>query len=812
MEGLDYGSLRAQKARLGQKLSRGWIGGLYGLAAMLGVAGVVLLIVGNAFGWAVAGFAALPAMAILWYHHDLQQVPPGRGTALDQVLGSAVLGNLPAQPTPKQIAHAAMFSRGGRFLAIRFGLSPQLVEEHSSDDEAGSGVVWQKADSLRQSIGEAEIHGSMIVAALCQTQPELKAILPHLQLNLEDLDSGVRWNARLAHLIEEQERPKKTGGIARDWDFGYANLLERFGFSISDQVASGGLLHVRLDSHVNVLGQLHSIFSSNGRQNISLVGPLGTGKTTIVQAFAESLLDGRNKLPKGLAYSKIIGLNASAIISAARNRSELEGLVNQLLVEAFRAKNIILFLDDAQLFFEDANGAVDLSSLLLPVLEGGRLRIILAMEEQAFLRISQQNPAVASVMNRVSVPPASEDETMAVMQDQVIQIEVRYKVTFLYQALRETYRLSERYMRDVAQPGRAVRLLEQAARFAENGFVTPASVAASIEQSTGVKVGRADGEVERDQLLHMEDLIHERMVNQVRAVSVVSDALRRARAGVRNEKRPIGTFLFLGPTGVGKTELAKALAAVYFGGEDRLVRLDLNEFVRPEDVSRLIADGSQDPHSLTASILKQPFSVVLLDEVEKAHPQVLTTLLQMLDEGILRDIQNREVSFREAIVIATSNAGAEKIRQLIGEGKELADFEGQFIDELIDSQQFRPEFLNRFDEIVVFRPLDKPELMEVVKRMIDGVNATLAPQKIQVTLNEGAVAKLAEIGYDPRLGARPMRRVVQRSVENLVAKRLLGGEVQAGESITITEADIESPAQDAGTRGFRTEPSETQQG
>jgi ATP-dependent Clp protease ATP-binding subunit ClpC len=270
----------------------------------------------------------------------------------------------------------------------------------------------------------------------------------------------------------------------------------------------------------------------------------------------------------------------------------------------------------------------------------------------------------------------------------------------------------------------------------------------------------------------------------------VSDALRRARAGVRNEKRPIGTFLFLGPTGVGKTELAKALAAVYFGGEDRIVRVDLNEFVRAEDVSRLIADGANDPHGLTASVLKQPFSVVLLDEIEKAHPQVLTTLLQMLDEGILRDINNRAVSFRDAIVIATSNAGVERIRQLIDEGKELEQFEDSIVNELIDGQQFRPEFLNRFDEIVVFRPLTRDELGQVVQRMITEVNATLKTQKIQVELTAGAVEKLAAIGYDPRLGARPMRRMVQRSVENFVAKRILDGSVRPGQTITLSDTDI----------------------
>lgn len=282
------------------------------------------------------------------------------------------------------------------------------------------------------------------------------------------------------------------------------------------------------------------------------------------------------------------------------------------------------------------------------------------------------------------------------------------------------------------------------------------------------------------------------MINQTHAVGVVSDALRRARAGVRNQNRPIGTFMFLGPTGVGKTELAKALADVYFGGEDRLVRLDMNEYVSNDDVTRLIADGADEPGSLTARLMKQPFSVVLLDEIEKAHPNVLTTLLQLLDEGILRDIRGREVSFRDAIIIATSNAGADRIREHIERGIDIEKFESQFIDELIESNLFKPEFLNRFDEIIMFRPLKKDELLQVVDLIIKDVNKTLELQKVSVTVSQDAKEYLVDAGYDPRLGARPMRRVVQRAVENTVAKQVLSGAVEAGGTVEIRLEQVEA--------------------
>lgn len=463
----------------------------------------------------------------------------------------------------------------------------------------------------------------------------------------------------------------------------------------------------------------------------------------------------------------------------------------QVLSEAYSAKNVIICLDNAQLFFEEGVGSVDLTNVLLPILEAGNLRVILTMDEQRFLQIGQRNPGLINALNRISITSATREETIAVMQEQLIFTEYHRKVTYMYQSLAEAYRLSERYVHDLAMPGRALKLLESAAGYAENGFVTGNSVQQAIEQTMNIKVGVASGEDERETLLNLEDKIHERMINQTRAVQVVSDALRRARAGVRNEGRPIGTFLFLGPTGVGKTELSKALADVYFGGEDRMIRLDLNEYVRTEDVARLIADGADDPTSLTAQVMKQPFSVVLLDEIEKAHPQVLTTLLQLLDEGILRDIKNREVSFRDAIVIATSNAGADRIREYIERGFKLEQFEQKFVDELINTNQFRPEFLNRFDEIVVFRPLEKPELIQVIDLILAGINKQLALQKISVNVADDAKGFLVEKGYDPRLGARPMRRVVQRAVENLVAKQMLAGSVPPGTVIQVSLEQVQ---------------------
>lgn len=781
---LQLGSERASKARISRYLNKTWSLVLFVLAAGLAVCGIVLVFMGYAAGWFVASVAAIPAMLNEWYSGDLKDLPPNKKRdSIDDILEGAILARLKEHMSPKAIATIVGQSRSGNFMAARFGLTPNLLLNIASEDIKQTDDLWQRAMSIREQTGSPVIHGPVVVAALVQQSPIADQVLAGMHLEFEDVIKGIYWYDHIQELIHEHTKPRLTGGIARDWSFGYIPLLRRFGRNLSEQ---GGGFTVKLNAHTKALDQLVETFGSQGRQNAALVGPTGVGKTTILEAFAERLLDATANVPANLKFRQVFLLDSSALISAAPGRGELEGLVMRVLTEAYTAKNIIICLDNAQLFFEEGVGSVDLTNVLLPILEAGNLRVILTMDEQRLLQIGQKNPSLLNALNRIMVAPATQEETMLVMQDQLIMTEYKRKVTYMYQSLTEAYRLSERYVHDLEMPGRALKLLETAASYSEGGLVTAHAVDQAIEQTMNVKVSVANASDERETLLNLEDKIHERMINQVRAVSVVSDALRRARAGVRNQDRPIGTFLFLGPTGVGKTELAKALADVYFGGEDRMIRLDLNEYVGIDDVGRLIADGAEDPNSLTAQVMKQPFSVILLDEIEKAHPNVLTTLLQLLDEGILRDIKNREVSFRDAIVIATSNAGADRIREYIERGYKLEQFEQQFTDELISTNQFKPEFLNRFDEIVVFRPLEKPELLQVIDLILNGVNKTLALQKVSVKVDEDAKLYLVDVGYDPRLGARPMRRVVQRAVENTVAKEMLGGQVTSGGTITIT--------------------------
>lgn len=808
MSVFSHGSLRAEKSRLAVSVTKLWQVLLIVVIIGLLIAGVAFLLLGESFAWLILGASVLPIVFLEWYHGELTSIPNGSTDQLVDIMSSNLLGTLPKNPSPLDLAEAAMKTPSGQFMAVRFGLTSNFFANITENDPVATGAVWEMARQVQHDAETEQITGSVMAVALTCSFTGYETLLAHMKLEYSDLIQGIRWRKHLRDLVRTHDAPRRTGGIARDWSFGYIPLLERFGRNISAELAGGGLLRVDLETHHKALDGMIDTFGTNGRQNVVLVGPGGVGKSTLVYAFADTLLDAGSSLPSHLKFRQVFMLDSAALIAAAPGRGELEGLVMRVLSEAYSAKNIILCLDDAQLFFEEGIGSVDLTNVLQPILEAGRLRMILTMDEQRLLQIGQRNASLFNSLNRVNIAEPNREETLRVLEDKLIVTEHQRSVIYTYHALAEAYDLSLRYIHDIAMPARAFKLLEAAAGYPDGPLVTAQSVQQAIEETVGVKVGVATGEDEREKLLNLESHIHERMINQTRAVSVVSDALRRARAGVRNQERPIGTFLFLGPTGVGKTELAKALADVYFGGEQRIVRLDLNEFVQAEDVSRLIADGVDDPNSLTAQMMKQPFSVVLLDEIEKAHPQVLTTLLQLLDEGILRDVKNREISFRDAIVIATSNAGADRIREYIDRGYKLEQFEEQLTNELISSGSFKPEFLNRFDEIVVFRPLSKTELLQIIDLILKGINKTLAPQKITLDVAEDAKIFLVNRGYDPRLGARPMRRIVQRAVENTMAKLMLSGAVSAGQVVHLSLEDVQGvfASEDAARQLGETEP------
>jgi ATP-dependent Clp protease ATP-binding subunit ClpC len=784
MDELNLDSARAQKARL---------------SAHIGVIGFKILVLSTTFfasltiyyflgqglsghiGYATLSLTLVMFMLAIWDKWDLQQNPPiEKATTLDAVLEAKLLADFKKgeKVTPKVAWAAAIKQWQAGFLCNHLVIDPAQIAPLLPDDEQNMHIIWQTAHDLRDRSHSDEIHAGTLATAIIASSVEAKKFLETQEIKIEDIVEVYVWLERLHQFIN---KPKPYfGGIGRDWAAGFTPTLDRFASNVSRQVESGNS-HFHTLAHADILDPvIHNLNSGS----VALVGDAGTGKSSLVFALAERLLEGRDS---GLQYYQIFRLDPTAILSEAKG--SLENIMLGLFSEAVHARNAIIFLDDARAFFSQGTGSFDAGQIISPLLQNRSVKIIAAFTPDEFQQLKTNNPELAAHMPTVAVKEPDQPTTLEVLEDSALTLEAQNNFIVSYQAVKEAYKLSNQYMQDLSQPGKAISLLNQAIPYAAPKLMTAESVQQAVEKTRGVKVSRAEAP-EADVLLHLEDKIHERMINQSRAVKVVASALRRGRAGVSDPKRPIGSFLFLGPTGVGKTELARSLAATYFGDEKRMIRLDMSEFQQESDVSRLLATGGTSTKSLILQIREQPFSVVLLDEVEKAHPNILNLLLQMLDEGQLTDEKGKASSFKNSIIIATSNAGSAEITQRVGSGDKLESFERPLIEELIGQGQFRAELINRFDEVVLFRPLNKEELAQVASLMLGEVNKTLSNQNISVKLTDAALAKVVEAGYDPEFGARPMRRALQKLVEDAVAKKVLGNEAKPGSEITLDVADL----------------------
>jgi ATP-dependent Clp protease ATP-binding subunit ClpC len=785
---LDLRSERAAKARYarvfgasGYKvvLAGEYCGAVLAILILLADAGR------NAAAFAVA-IALICFMLAQWYKLGLKTLPAEDPSLTGRISGE-ILGRLDpgnhVSLSPQYLWNALYNHWQAYFILNHAFLHAQTLVPNISSNPQDLPAVWQTATSLANQAKRPIIEPGHIIIAILLNTEQLRPMFAHLKMTPDDILALNDWLERVLQ-ADEREKPF-FGGIGRDWANGFTPMLSRFASNISMSIEHSGAQFGALTAAPGVEAIQNSF--AQGAHAIALIGPNGIGKTSHIYALAQLLLEG--KVVPTLQYNQIFSLNPSVLLSNVHQRGELEDIVLTLLNESVQAGHIILFLDDAELFFNEGTGSVDLTQILLPIIQSGRVRLVLAMDPSDYQRLRAHNTTLASLVTPVVLTERPQDEVMDILEDAALNLEHKHSVLITYDSLREAYRLSGRYDSENAYPGKAINLIEQSLSHADQGVITAISVQQAIEQSKGIKTGAA-APVEVDQLLHLEDLIHQRMINQTRAVKVVAAALRRARAGVSSPNRPIGSFLFLGPTGVGKTELAKSIAATYFHDEASMVRLDMSEYQQPGDVQRLLSNGKEETNSLILAVRRQPFTVVLLDEIEKAHPNILNLLLQMLDEGELTDTAGRRASFKDCIIICTSNAGADTIRHRIEQGEELESFEDEFTDQLINSGQFKPELLNRFDEIVLFRPLKPDELAQVVRLMIQGINKTLATQNISVQLSDDAVYKIVEIGNDPRLGARPMRRALQRAVEDGIANRILMGQAQAGDHITLDVGDL----------------------
>jgi ATP-dependent Clp protease ATP-binding subunit ClpC len=466
---------------------------------------------------------------------------------------------------------------------------------------------------------------------------------------------------------------------------------------------------------------------------------------------------------------------------------EAEAFLEQIFSEIMHAGNIILVIDNFHHFIggEKRPGVIDISGAITPYLPLPGFQVVAITSFEGLHERLEQKMSILSLFEKVEVREISGEETLMILEEHSLLLENRYKKYISFTALKETINLAEKYI-SKPFPNSAISLLDEAMVYIsplKEKLVRPEHIRKIVSEKVEVPIGEVE-EKEKVILLNLEELIHQRIINQEEGVREISVALRRARAEISAQKGPMGTFLFLGPTGVGKTETAKALASIYFGSEEKMIRLDMSEFQSVSDIPRLIGSPGEEG-LLTTEVKENPFSLILLDEIEKAHPNILNLFLQVLDEGHLTDGSGNRINFKNSIIIATSNAGYQIILEAIKENSESSKVKQKLLDYFFKEGIFRPEFINRFDAMVVFKPLSRENILKVAEMMLKKIEENLKEKNIDFIITQALKQKIAELGYDPTFGARQMKRVIQDKIEDVLATAILSGEIKRKDMIEI---------------------------
>lgn len=622
--------------------------------------------------------------------------------------------------------------------------------------------------------------------------------------------------------------------------------LEEYGRELTAEARAGKIDPVV--GRAEEIEQTVEVLSRRRKNNPVLIGDPGVGKTAIVEGLAQRIVNG--DVPSTLADRRVIALDVGSLVAGSKYRGEFEERLTKILDEVREhSDELVLFIDELHTIVgagSGGEGSMDAGNLLKPALARGELHCIGATTVDEYRRYIEKDAALERRFQPVMVAEPSVEDTVEILRGLADVYEEHHQIRYDDDALIAAAELSDRYITDRFMPDKAIDLVDQAgarvrlrnrmpgpdlraaeeelARLrrekdaavgaedyvraddlkaqltaaeervdhiesGESPTVTVDDIAEVVSKQTGIPVSELTTE-ERQRLLKLEDVLHRRVIGQEEAIVAVAEAVRRARAGMQDPNRPIGSFLFLGPTGVGKTELAKALAEAVFGDEDRMIRFDMSEFQEKHTVSRLVGAppgyvGYDDAAQLTDKVRRQPYSVILFDEVEKAHPDVFNVLLQLLDDGRVTDAKGRTVDFKNTIVIMTSNIGSDLIL------KAPAGDMDSIVPKLEERLRghFRPEFLNRIDEQIVFHRLDQDQLRHIVDLVLDGLRRRLRAQGIGLDVSDAARDWLADNGYRPEFGARPLKRTVQKELDNRVAKLVLSGELNEGDTVRVDVVD-----------------------
>jgi ATP-dependent Clp protease ATP-binding subunit ClpC len=657
------------------------------------------------------------------------------------------------------------------------------------------GETFQKsileAFKIAEEKGHLRVQMGDIIYALSKHDPIFQRVLIDSNLKVEDIENLTWWLESIENVVAEGKKfwewknLIKKGSIGKDWAAGYTITLDRFGTDFSETIRRRGVLEIV--GHQKEIGMVERILGRGEINNCLLVGEAGVGKKSMVWGLAQKSYFGES-LPE-VNYKRIVQLDLVSLATQTETVAEAEVVLDTIFQEVVSAGNIILVIDNLHDFVggKERPGVVDVSGVLAPYLNLPQFQILAITTYSGLHKYVEQKPSMLSLFEKVEVPEVSKKEALMILENLTLSLERKFKKFISSQALREIVDLAKRYLPDVPLPKSAMDLLDESMVYissTKDKVLLPEHITRLLSEKTEIPLGKVEAK-EKEVLLSLEDLLHKRIINQEIAVNEVSAALRRARAEVTVRKGPMGTFLFLGPTGVGKTETSKALAEIYFGSEERMIRLDMSEFQAVSDIPRLLGSPGEEG-LLTTKVRENPFSLILLDEIEKAHPNILNLFLQVLDEGFLTDGLGRKIDFKNSIIIATSNAGYKIILDALKEKAEWSEVKEKLLDYLFEEGTFRPEFINRFDAVVVFSPLSKANLLDIAELMLQSLKKNLKEKNIEFIITEPLKEKIVELGYDPTFGAREMRRVIQDKVENVLAKAILSNQIKRGDRAEVS--------------------------
>lgn len=696
------------------------------------------------------------------------------------------------------VAQNIFNSPPGRRALLRLQLRPETVLSHlvSSAAHLSAQAIGERSSALAQSQQSPRLEIEHLLGAVL-LQPVWQTLLREADLQEDDIIFMVWWllSARQANEAKRawwrRDRILSASGIGLGFAAGFTPLVDRL-----SRIPQGNLWDMFSEGQSQLVEQLTLTLARMRQSNVLLVGQPGVGRLGVIQSLARRIRTHHSH--PALNGQRVVYLHIGALLAQGTSTASQLAIISNVLTEIERAGNIIAVIDGLSSILADNEPRLDLTEILLPFFSSLAVRVIVIISSDEYHLRLATNEELVHFFEVLPVPPASPAATLRSLARATPLIERTQGVSITYPALAACVQGTSGILQHIPYPERAFDVLEEAV-VAASTHPDRVVTADLVEQLITNKVGIPFTKLKRKEkkyLLELENTMHQRLVNQNQAVAALARAMIRARSGVRNTEKPIGSFLFLGPTGVGKTEAAKTLAATYFGSEQYLSRLDMSEFGRPASVASLIGSHTQPVGRLTSLITDKPFTVLLLDEFEKAHRHVQQLFLQVFDEGRLTDARGYTVSFQHAIIIATSNAGADFIRAEAKDGLLPTGFTNTLQDHLMTQGIFTPELMNRFDGVITFAPLNPEHLRQIARLMLVKLNTRLDEQHgVTVSITPELIDYLTSIGYSPEFGARPLARAIQDTVEYEVAKRVLAGLAQPGEVIILSLSRLNAERQ-----------------